>query len=431
MSAERTTIVRGVIDPKYVEEGIKEKRRWRREQLARERELRRIIVEVTNKVITPEQIFADLKALQAPAPSGTVLYTRTPIIRRLLEQAGVPPTNITDNFLDSQSPAVFLDVASPYEDPNINPLRKTIWFSAHADQPTYLPYTSTEEKTFNIMPICAHRPKITGKGFPEFPAIVLRYNSQKNKYEVVSKGTIGTRDEKSLQPYYKTDKVPKDGFDPWRDRITYNPPLTFDKETGLAVGNIDNAAGIAASIAAIRALTVIADNFFKMDPSYFNVGWLCPDSEEGLPDDPAYFGREARSIIHKTGGRIATPNLIFNIDGHDTSGPPPATALYGVYVSRGKGPVSSPDMYRKIQERYFLDLSKYGIALQPTGAITGSLSRSDDAAYMEKTYTTPLGYGVRDPHHNEGWATVNIDSLVNVAKIMTWIAANSGLAGGV
>ncbi len=423
------------LDPKYIKKGQEARKRWRKEQAARERRLGASFIEVTDQLITPEIILGNLQALQDPAPTSTIAYTRTPIIRGLLESGGINPLSITDNFLESESPAVFLDVREPYEDvvPPNDTFSKGIWINAHGDQPAYLIPRPTSDGEFDIMPICAHRPKVTAeiasgvRNFPEFPGVILRFDPRQGRYITVNKGTIGTRDSKTTEPFYRSStRPPKGGFLPEYDRIAYQPPFAFDPESGLVSGNIDNAGGVAACIAAIIAFAKIAREHFHIDPAYFNIGWVFPDFEEGLPESADYFARSARRIIHQTGGRIKTPHTVYICDGHDTPNPPEA-ALYGAYVSRGRGAVSSPHNYFEL-DRIMGEVKRFGIETQRSESVTGaSLSRSDDPAYFEKvTDIRPVGYGVRDPHHNDGLATANISSLVNLARVMTWIAVKSG-----
>ncbi|MCG2691225.1 hypothetical protein L6272_00190 [Microgenomates group bacterium] len=369
---------------------------------------RKQIAEIINRVITPEAIITNLEMLQPPAPSGTVLHTRTPVIKKLLLESGVPPEQFTSRFLDTRSPAVLFN--------NNKPL---LWFSAHSDQPTYL-LPNTNEITFDIMPISAHRPKRINSSFPEFPAVVLRYKPKNNIYEVVSEGIIGTQADNN-KPYYNASTKPKGGFHPGYDRIVYAPPFTFDERTGLVTGNIDNAAGIAASIAAIKALVEIARQN-RMGIRDFKLGMIFPDEEEGLEHDPAYFARGARRIVHRATAKNLLPEIIVNVDGHDTleDNPPGKAAVYGAYVSDGKGPIVPPDIYA-VFDRLLKELTKYGVITEKTEFV-GKVSRSDDAGFMEvHDQIMPVGYLVRDPHHNKGLATANIEGLINTAMALAWI----------
>lgn len=367
--------------------------------------------EVINGVITPELIIRYLTKLQDPAPTTSVLHTRTPIIRNLLLEAGISTDQIASRFLGTRSPAVLLD--SP----------RKIWFDAHSDQPTYIP-PITNENTFNIVPICAHSPK-EAAAYPEHPASVLRFNSQQQIYEVISTGVIGTH-VKTRQPYYTATTKPQNGFISGTDRIVYTPNFALDQETGLASGNMDNAAGITVSIAAIHALVELAKRR-NTQVSAFGVGWIFPDEEEGLPQASAFFAREARRIIHRTPVDVL-PKVIVNIDGHDTirDADPQPLAVYSSFVSNGKGPILPPDVYLEVAE-FLQRLTGYGVAVQPTEAV-GRLSRSDDAGLMEvHNQIIPVGYLVRDAHHNKGIATVNIEGLVNTAKTIAWIASKWGV----
>jgi hypothetical protein len=192
---------------------------------------------------------------------------------------------------------------------------------------------------------------------------------------------------------------------------------------------MDNAAGIAVSLAAIHALVASAQ--LRGDPiSELEAGWIFPDEEEGLPEDPAFFAREARRIIHRT-PLSWLPGVIIDVDGHDMSGDddPGPHAVYGAIVSGGKGPTVPPDVYARFDE-FLRQLEPYGVSARQTEAIPASLSRSDDVGLMEvHDQMISVGYLIRDPHHNRGIATTNIEGLVHTAKALAWIASEMALEG--
>jgi hypothetical protein len=328
---------------------------------------------------------------------------------------GVPADQFTPRLFGTRSPAALMN--SP----------KKLWFSAHSDQPTYIP-PLTSASSFSITPICAHRPRGTGLPYPEWPAVVLRFDPKQHRYTVISTGTIGT-DEGTLKPYYTAATKPRISFSPGYDRITYAPPFTVDRGTGLAYGNMDNAAGIAVSLAAIHALVAIAQ--LRNDPiSQLEAGWIFPDEEEGLPENPAFFAREARRIIHRT-PLSWLPGVIIDVDGHDMIGDddPGHHAVYGAIVSGGKGPVVPADVYTTYDE-FLQQLETYGVSVKQTEAIPAALSRSDDVGLMEvHDQMISIGYLIRDPHHNRGIATTNIEGLVHTAKALAWIAYEMALEG--
>lgn len=373
--------------------------------------------EVINNVITIERVSGYLEALQDPAPTTGVLYTRAPKLQALLIEMGLPADQFTPRLFGTRSPAAL--ISSP----------KKLWFSAHSDQPTYIP-PLTSASSFSIAPICAHRPRGAGLPYPEWPAVVLRFDPKRHSYTVISTGAIGT-DEGTLKPYYVAATKPKAGFLPGYDRITYAPPYTVDRQTGLARGNLDNAAGMAAALAAIHALVVLVQQ--RGNPvSQIEAGWIFPDEEEGLPENPAFFAREARRIIHRT-PLSWLPEVIIDVDGHDMSGDddPGPHAVYGAIVSGGRGPTVPPDVYARFDE-FLRQLAADGVSASPTEAIPASLSRSDDVGLMEvHDQLMSVGYLIRDPHHNRGLATVHIEGLVHTARALAWIAAvlaHEGLA---
>lgn len=344
-----------------------------------------------------------LGQLQNPAPSGTEIHLRTPVLQELIAEAGVPSDEFDIQFMRTGSPAVLLTTP------------KGLWMSAHSDTISYLP-PLTNETAFSILPSCAHRPTVAH----EWPAATLRYNSQRGTYEVISTGIIGS--DENMRPYYTADTKPKDGFQPGIDRIVYTPTLAVDNSTGLLTGNMDNAAGLTVTVLSLRVLAELARQR-NIPISKFGVGFVFPGQEEGLPDNPAYFAREARRIIHRTAYQNL-PYTIINVDGHDSKSPQPAVR-YAAYVSSMKGPVVSPEVYARF-ENFLLGLSEFGVVAKRTedGA---AVSRSDDAAYTEVVRdVVPVGYDVKDPHFNDGPPTTNLLGLINTAKSVAWIAAQMG-----
>lgn len=358
------------------------------------------ITEVIDQTIIPQRVLDNLSRLQSLAPTTSVLYTRTPIIHDLLQEAGILPNEFIINFNGSRSPAVFLESPKP------------LWVDTHSDQPAYKP-PFTNETTFPIYPICAHRPKAieAGQEYPSFPAQTLRYNSTHKLYEVVSEGLIST--DERMNPFYIAFVKPKDGFKPV-DLIAYAPSFQYTPATGLVSGNMDNAAGVALSILAMEAIK-------KLGLSY-KVGWLLPDGEEGLPGESAFFGRGARIAINNC-PPDHRPSRVMIVDGHDTQNNqnPKDVVLYGAYVSAGKGAIVPPDLYAAVED---ILQGVSNVPTEPT-ELGHTLSRSNDVAYMNTTLDIiPVGYPILDPHHNRGIATVNLNSLVNTAKAIVWIAAS-------
>ena len=270
-------------------------------------EERNVTAAIINESITPDAILNSLEELHDTlAPSGTVLYTRTPVIQRQIFDAGVSPADFDRRFLGTRSPAVLL-----------NFLPKSVLFTPHSDQIGYVP-PLTNQTSFDITPIAAHRPKKPdeGQGYPEFPATVIRFNPDHKLYETVSEGGIGTHvTGDSRTPYYAASTKPKDGFHPGYDRIAYSPSFSYDSETGLIQANNDNAAGVAATIVALSALKKIADAR-RIGLNEMRFGVVFPDGEEGLPEASAYFGREARRIAHRIPPEDL-PEYFVDVDGHE------------------------------------------------------------------------------------------------------------------
>lgn len=383
------------------------------ERARRREDTRSRMAEVIGSTITPAKVIANLHELHdTVAPSGTVLYTRTPVIERLLTDSGIPKEEFSPQFLGTRSPAVLLNAP------------KKLWFTPHSDQIAYIP-PFTNETAFDITPISAHRPK-ESKQYPEFSAAVLRFNPKHKLYEIVSTGVIGTDLGKNggIKPYYVAATKPKDGFHPGYDRVAYTPQFVYNQKTGLIEANNDNAAGVAATITALEAVKKIADmQGIQLNQLPFGVAF--PDEEEGSPESSAFFGREARRMAH----RLPTnelPTYVVDVDGHDTvnDADPAPVATYGAYVSGGKGAIVPPDIYA-VFDTYLQGLKKYGVTAVPTESVAGTVSRSNDVGFMEvHGQVVPVGYMGRDPHHNKGISTTNVHGLVNTSKAIAWIAAD-------
>jgi len=225
-----------------------------------------VTAEVINSTITPDLIHDTLMTLHDPAPSGTVLYTRTPQLQQLVLEVGIPSEEFDERIFGTRSPAVFL--RSP----------KSWWFEAHSDTVSYLFPKVTNEITSAINVNCAHRPKVAR----EWAAVVLRYNERLGKHEIVSNGVIGSELVKDkYEPYYTAHTKPKNGFDPGFDRVVFAPQLLWNTDSHLVTGNMDNTAGMAIMVAAMYALYQVARKR-KISMQEFPIAFLFPDEEEGF-----------------------------------------------------------------------------------------------------------------------------------------------------
>ncbi len=358
--------------------------------------------ELVKATITPELVLSFLKALQAPAPSGTVEETRMPILRALSGEVGISDKKFDGHYLGTNSPAIVLN-----EHPNLV-------VSAHSDQPSYRIPQPTAENAFVLEPNFAHRPTTD----TQFSGSVIR-RTPKGVYEVISTGTIfGTKDSARYEGKVK-DKVE---FNPGLDRVVFTQEMIYDPETRLVSGNIDNAAGDAVLLASLAGVIAIR-NREGSKLKHTGTVLVLPDEEEGVPVESGTFARGARKLAPRL-QRISQKNTtILNFDGHDMT-QPSAEAIYAAYSSAGKGATTYPPLYQDVS--HFAEaLGSVGIALVPSEG-KAKVSRSDDPAYgavFDKIILA--GYGVTDPHHNEGLPTAHLDSLVNAAHFIAMAIINS------
>lgn len=253
----------------------------------------------------------------------------------------------------------------------------------------------------------------------EARAIVMRYDPVATRYLTVSFGRVGT--DENGDPIYTADDMPEGGFVPGYDRVALSPDFVFDRNTRRVAGNMDNAAGVAVCLAAIRGIVELA-TMTGESPDEFGMGFIFPGQEEGPPSESAFFAREARRIAHRASLEFL-PDAVINVDGHDSQSPG-RTARYGAYVSSLKGPVLPPDVYAEL-DQVMNELAAFGIDARPTEA-DASISRSDEPAFMEVIGNIlSIGYDILSPHFDAGTPTVHLDGLVNTARALAWLAVGA------
>lgn len=339
--------------------------------------------------ITSEEVLGILKPLSEKlAPSGTVSITRGLSIAKIWGGPG-----FDENYKGTGNPV-------------INPEASGKLFVAHADQISYFIPQETDSGEVELKALCAHRATPGVK----HSALVLRYLEKNEALEVVAQGQIGTTDER--KPYFVGGgSLPRLKIG---DRVVYDLPL--EEGNGFIKGTSDNAAGMAACLAAALTLKEIAKDagleFEKLGASF-----VFTDEEEGVPTSNATFGRGMRRYLRKNTG---FPELMINVDSHDvkTLG---NGALYAGVVSGGKGAVVPPQLY--VPFRNFMQgLENKDIKSAPT-ELVGSVSRSDDVGMMEVSPNILIvGYGTKHCHFDGGIEEIYLPDLVDLSKAIVWTA---------
>jgi hypothetical protein len=372
---------------------------------------------IIRETLTREHLHRLFSRLQQPIPSGTELHTAPPAIRILLDELKVPVQTFTADILGLEFPALFMGNRAP-----------DMLFAAHADEISYIvprPTNRLELGPDNLVPNFAHRPQPGNRAAsPQgYPAAVVRWCGPARGYQVVGSGTIHWTAE-DIRPgctLTALEGTPESG-----DRIVYAPPVVLDQGTGLLTGKVDNRGGVAACIAMCDALTRIAGHL-GVPPVSFQVGVLFPGQEEGtIGKDGAIelaFSRDSRAAGMSMAVAGLLPRAWINVDGHDID-PPAASGLYTPIVSEARGTVVPPHVLSQYREFFETLAQEWGIDMRQTPELGGTVSRSDDSGMLGviPKRIIPFGFSVRNPHYNAGLPTTHIDSLVQLASALTWLA---------
>lgn len=286
-------------------------------------------------------------------------------------------------------------------------------FVAHLDEISYLTAGMRDDDGWPLIAYCYH----LADG-PR-PARVIRWSEDRG-YHVADEGRVlGT--EARLSYRSNDDFSLQSG-----DRITLWSAVELETATTRVTGAIDNAAGVAAGLAAAEAL-VAADVPFSL---------LLPDEEEGpagcssstisrgaartFPHlDPAPL-----TVVVDTQG-LGTGDLAATDDHRRPFG-----ATFAEYSSQTRGGVTPPPLYAGMTA-LSRELTAEGTPLR---AASGYVPRSDDA--MAQLFTRNIclvGYPGINRHFDHGLPATNLDDLVALARTLAFTAAAShlGLLPGV
>lgn len=329
------------------------------------------------------------------SPSQTCRFTRGPVIADLLAPFMVEGIELNPNFLGTGNTVLCSKTVKP-----------SILFIAHLDQISYLIDRKVDSSIWHLIPFCKHLSEI------EVPAKVIRFNPKTRVYEDVALGVLfSKKNESGLDPFLKLES----GDLVSGDRVVYHHPL--DIKNGMARGNIDNAAGVTASLIAAIAL-------FKINPD-LPIGFVFTDEEEGPAVDPAYFARGARRLLRQ----IQCPRLCVLVDGHGGQGEKDMGkgAFFTEKTSGGFALVTPPDLFIKFKN-LAATMRAAGLNIFED---QGRVSRGDDVACLEVTsQVLSVGYPSINRHYDFGVPTVSISDLLHLSKVLFWMGISFGTENG-
>jgi hypothetical protein len=278
---------------------------------------------------------------------------------------------------------------------------------AHLDEVSYLLRNRVEPGRWRVVPYCYHLAEKPA------PARVLRFD-RTGAFRVLCEAEV--REEQGAHfVYFPANVELRPG-----DRIALASPVAYDSASGLVTGSLDNAAGVAAALA---AADVLAD---------LGVPFSCylTDEEEG----PAGSSSQtiSRGASRLLGTRPVAP-LTVAVDIHGLSAPEltaadfhrrPWGASLAEYSSGGRGSVAPPWLYHSVTA-LLAPLAPEGISVRAN--VGGYVPRSDDVvAMLHSNRVLILGYAGLNRHFDQGLPTANLHDLVSLARALVVLGAAVG-----
>jgi hypothetical protein len=280
---------------------------------------------------------------------------------------------------------------------------------AHLDEISYLLREQVRAGVWRVVPYCYHLAEKPA------PARVVRFDST-GAFHVLCEAELRERDGGHfLHHPAEVELGPA-------DRVVLASPVACDAESGLVTGSLDNAAGVAAALAAADVLAGLGIPF----------SCYLTDEEEGPAGSSSQtISRGAMRLLRSRPPApltvavdihgLATADLAA-VDFHRR----PWGASLAEYSSGGRGSVAPPWLYHSIRE-LFAPLAAEGIPVRAN--VGGYVPRSDDVVAM--TYSSRviiLGYPGVNRHFDRGLPTANIHDLVSLARALVVLGATAGSA---
>ncbi|MGE5139968.1 MAG: M20/M25/M40 family metallo-hydrolase [Rudaea sp.] len=342
------------------------------------------LLDRARKYLTVERTWSVLEAIVGThAPSQTVAYTRAETIRRILDTERVPVAHFAGNWEQTGNALLYFGARLP-----------RYLFFAHADEISYLVGPRLTADTWTLVPYCKHLSEA------ELDAVALRYSSVGRGLEVAARGSIvpGSRPVEDAPMFRLRSGELQSG-----DRVIYDLPPR--REGDRVLGNMDNAAGVAACVLAAIAIAHFAPET--------EVGFVFTDEEEGPAAHHSSFARGARRWLNKAGA----PDVAVVVDGHLG---PSGTALgdgarFGICSGQGAATVTPPPLFAAFRE-LVREMQAHRINIQENFE---PISRGDDTALVEFTNSILLvGYPAGNRHFQRGPSHAVLSDLVAASQVI-------------
>ncbi|MBC6460261.1 hypothetical protein [Actinomadura sp. HBU206391] len=280
---------------------------------------------------------------------------------------------------------------------------------AHLDEISYLLRDRVRPGVWRVTPYCYHLAEKPS------PARVIRFDPT-GAFHVLCAGELVEQDgDHFLHHPAEVDLGPA-------DRVVLASPVACDPESGLVTGSLDNAAGVAAALAAADVLAGLGLPF----------SCYLTDEEEGPAGSSSQtISRGAMRLLRT---RPAAPMTVAvdihglapaELDAVDFHRRPWGASL-AEYSSGGRGSVAPPWLYHSVRE-LLTPLAADGVPVRAN--VGGYVPRSDDVVAM--TYSNRviiLGYPGINRHFDRGLPTANIHDLVALARALVILGAATGSA---
>lgn len=352
------------------------------------------LVDEIVKWITPESVIKALIPIaDTPSPSGVSSLTRGPIIQEWFESQKLMEKGVTldSNLFDSGTEVLSFGKGG-------------ISLFAHLDEVSYLFREPIKPGLARITPYCYHLAK------EPVPARIIRFNSN-GGWKIICEAEVYISNNDYFVSY------PVDVEFGFADRVVLASSVTYDANSGLLTGSMDNAAGVAAALIACDLM------------AHLGIPFNCylTDEEEGPAGSSSQtISRGASRILRHV--EQAPLSAIIDIHGlnevelaktsnHQISW----GASLAEFSSGGRGSVSLPEILLTLSET-FSKLEDNGIRVRQN--IGGYVPRSDDVvAMLQSNRLVVLGYPGINRHFDQGLPTVNLHDLVNLARALVVIGA--------
>ncbi len=349
-----------------------------------------------DQTITLDRAAAWFRAIaDTHAPSQTARYTRGPVMRALLGEAGTPDTlRFHDNLWKTGSVAVELGRQA----------MKPIWMLAHLDEISYA-LDRAESGRYRLFPLCYHMIRSGRRD-----GLALGYTPGRGGLHALAFGQIVTEGDTG-DVFFET---PVGGL-PRGTRIVYHYPAEISQGTMVVHAHIDNAFGCAALLLAALALA----------PYQPEALIVFPDEEEGRTGDGNQSFCKGSSRLFNRCPVTLLPDIVVVSDVHESedmaNGPgarsarPGGGATFCELSSRGRGGVTPPSLVAFHHDLTHF-LATHGVRLQEN--VDGYVSRSDSvSAMMFVQHIALVGY-LGSHRHFDATPEAYIGDLVHLAKTL-------------